>query len=117
MTKAELAKFIADSTAKAALAATAKKDSTLDEKIAAAKGAKAGKDTSLAAAQKENPFFFGAGPLVPRIYMNEQKQQYPAPGSVIGVARIKDTALVNKYLNLTSVKSFIPFKSKILLVS
>jgi SecD/SecF fusion protein len=112
MTKAELAKFIADSTAKAAVAATAKKDSTLDEKIAAAKGAKAGKDTSLAAAQKENPFFFGAGPLVPRIYMNEQKQQYPAPGSVIGVARIKDTALVNKYLSLTSVKALFPSKVK-----
>ncbi len=110
MSKAELAKYMADSIAKAA---TPAKDSTLAEKLAAkSKDPNAGKDTSLAAAQKENPFFFGGGPLVPRVFMNEQKQQYPAPGSVVGVARIKDTAVVNKYLNLTSVKGLFPSKVK-----
>lgn len=110
MSKAELAKYMADSIAKAA---TPAKDSTLAEKLAAkSKDPNAGKDTSLAAALKENPFFFGGGPLVPRVFMNEQKQQYPASGSVVGVARIKDTAVVNKYLNLTSVKGLFPSKVK-----
>lgn len=112
MTKAELAKYIADSTAKAKAAATADDTLSLEAKMAKNKDPKAAKDTSLAAAQKENPFFFGAGPLVPRIYMNDKKQQYAAPGSVVGMARIKDTALVNKYLNLSSVRGLFPNKVK-----
>ncbi|HEY1038157.1 MAG TPA: hypothetical protein VGF30_02055, partial [Bacteroidia bacterium] len=111
MNKKELEKYIADSTAKATVAATAKKDSTLEEKMAAKKNAGI-KDTSLAAAKAENPFFFQGGPLIPNIVQDEKKQQYPGPGSVVGYARIKDTATLNKYLALPSVRGLFPSKAK-----
>jgi SecD/SecF fusion protein len=115
--KAELAKYIADSTAKAVAAASAKKDSTLEEKMAAAK-AKTDKtekkDTSLAAYRLENPFFSQVGPLIPMLGQNEQKQTIAYPGAVVGRARIKDTALVNKYLALPSVRGLFPNKVKFL---
>lgn len=113
LSKKELEKYIADSTAKAAVAATAKKDSTLAEKMAAK--SKAGvKDTSLAAAKLDNPFFFQGGPLIPNIVQDEKKQQYPGQGSIVGYARIKDTATINKYLALPSVKNIFPSKAKFL---
>ncbi len=113
LSKKELEKYIADSTAKAAVAATAKKDSTLAEKMAAKN--KAGvKDTSLAAAKLDNPFFFQGGPLIPNIVQDEKKQQFPGQGSIVGYARIKDTATINKYLALPSVKNIFPAKAKFL---
>jgi SecD/SecF fusion protein len=113
LNKDELAKYIADSIAKAA-AKTDSSKMTLEEKMAAAKSKDKGdkKDTSLAAYKLENPLISQAGPLFPMLMQNEQKQMFPAPGASVGSARIRDTALINKYLALPTVKALFPSKVK-----
>ncbi|WP_256012405.1 protein translocase subunit SecDF [Desertivirga xinjiangensis] len=103
----------ADTTAKAG---TAKAD-TAGGKLAnlgAKPGAAKGKD-SLALNQaeqaKQNPLFTY---LAPATYQAEGGQQSLRPGPVVGYSAQKDTAKVNRYLELPEVKAIIPSNVKFL---
>jgi SecD/SecF fusion protein len=112
MSKEELAKYIADSTAKAAASKVDSSKMTLEEKMAAKKDA--GKDSSGSKldAAKENPLF---AVFSPNVQVDQQsKQTYAGLGASIGMARIKDTAKINRWLALPSVKSVFPNKLKLL---
>ncbi len=54
---------------------------------------------------KNNPLF---AVLFPNIGTNEQGQQVLAPGPVIGLAFLKDTAEVNEYLSIPEVRANFP---------
>ncbi|MCO6501059.1 MAG: protein translocase subunit SecDF [Vicingus serpentipes] len=61
---------------------------------------------------KNHPLF---AVMRPAIYQNQQTQQYEyGKGPVVGIAAIKDTAKVNKYLGMKEVKAFFPPNIKFL---
>lgn len=65
---------------------------------------------SLAIANRQNPLFRVLMPAQP--YQNDQGQQ--EFGSVVGRSLIKDTALVNQYLNIPAVRNNFPANAKFL---
>ena len=101
-------------TSKAAQLAAAKKDSAdkaqaaakLDSnKKAAADTAGLSEDEQRAKFAKENPLY---AVLNPNIGTNEAGQQVYVDGAAFGIAEVKDTAKVNKYLNLPSIRALFP---------
>jgi SecD/SecF fusion protein len=75
----------------------------------------AGKDTSALAKAKlagdVNPLFTV---LRPEIYQDQSGQMQYAPGPIVGLAAVKDTARVNQYLRMPEVKAAIPQSMKFL---
>jgi SecD/SecF fusion protein len=105
-----------DTAAKAATAATAKKDTSkaglsLLNKV----NKSAAKDTSLAGSKAQfatqNPLF---SILSPAMYPGQNGQYQLLPGPVVGVAQQKDTAKVNAYLHSPEVKAQLPQNIKFL---
>lgn len=101
-------------TSKAAQLAVAKKDSANkamaaakadSNKKAAADTAGLSEDEQRAKFNKENPLY---AVLNPNIGTNEAGQQVYVDGAAFGVAEVKDTAKVNKYLNLPSIRALFP---------
>lgn len=97
-------------TSKAAKLAAAKKDSADKAALAAKDTSKkdtAGlsEDEQKAKFAKENPLY---AVLSPNIYQDDNGQQRYADGAAFGLAQIKDTAKVNKYLALPSIRSLFP---------
>lgn len=101
-------------TSKAAQVAVAKKDSANkamaaakadSNKKAAADTAGLSEDEQRARFNKENPLY---AVLNPNIGTNEAGQQVYVDGAAFGVAEVKDTAKVNKYLNLPSIRALFP---------
>lgn len=68
-----------------------------------------GADASFANFAKENPLF---AVLNPNIGQNEQGQQVIAPGPVVGLALLRDTAKINAYLAMPEVKANFPLDMK-----
>lgn len=68
-----------------------------------------GADASFANFAKENPLF---AVLNPNLGQNEQGQQIIAPGPVVGLALLRDTAKVNAYLAMPEVKANFPLDMK-----
>lgn len=107
------------------IAASVKNQKTTSEtKTDTSAGAKAGSLASLAKdnkasdsvskdnqAEKNIPLF---SVLVPPTYQNEQGQMSLVPGSVVGLAQLKDTAKVNAYLRMPEVKAVIPQNMKLM---
>ena len=85
-----------------------------DDNLLANLGAKTNSTDSAAAMAQlgiENPLF---SILMPSIYAAENGQQQLAPGPLVGIANLKDTAKVNAYLARPEVKSIIPGNLKFL---
>lgn len=51
--------------------------------------------------------------LIPNFRQDDQGRTYPAKGPIVGYAEVKDTAKVNRYLNLPRVKTLIPKNMKL----
>jgi SecD/SecF fusion protein len=100
---------------------TTKKDSALslasqlNKKTIASDSGKTGKsknDVDMEKARKENPLF---AILTPMIQYNEKRQPTDySPGPAVGLASVKDTALVNTYLSFPKVKSLFKPHTKFL---
>lgn len=68
-----------------------------------AKTGKSKNDLDIEKARKENPLF---AILTPMIQYNEKREPMDySPGPAVGIASVRDTALVNTYLNFPKVKS------------
>lgn len=110
MTPDQVLKAKADSVVKAD---SASKNQSLEEKLKGTgvatdtnKGA-AKTDTALANYKLNNPLYSMAGPLVPNI---SQDGKYYGFGSSVGYALVKDTAIINGWLNHPKVRSAFPSK-------
>ncbi len=105
------------STLKAAPAATTnaaadtskKSDDLLSNLTGGKKDAK--KDSATVNLGQKNPLF---EVLRPAVYMGENQQMALMPGSMVGIASLKDTAKVNAYLQRPEVKSILPGNLKLL---
>jgi len=105
------------STLKAAPAATTnaaadtskKSDDLLSNLTGGKKDAK--KDSAAVNLGQKNPLF---EVLRPAVYMGENQQMALMPGSMVGIASLKDTAKVNAYLQRPEVKSILPGNLKLL---
>lgn len=105
------------STLKAAPAATTnatadtskKSDDLLSNLTGGKKDAK--KDSAAVNLGQKNPLFEA---LRPAVYMGENQQMALMPGSMVGIASLKDTAKVNAYLQRPEVKSILPGNLKLL---
>ena len=105
------------STLKAAPAATTnatadtskKSDDLLSNLTGGRKDAK--KDSAAVNLGQKNPLF---EVLRPAVYMGENQQMALMPGSMVGIASLKDTAKVNAYLQRPEVKSILPGNLKLL---
>ncbi|WP_336834883.1 protein translocase subunit SecDF [Sphingobacterium siyangense] len=105
------------STLKAAPAATTnaaadtskKSDDLLSNLTGGKKDAK--KDSVAVNLGQKNPLF---EVLRPAVYMGENQQMALMPGSMVGIASLKDTAKVNAYLQRPEVKSILPGNLKLL---
>ncbi|WP_286767645.1 MULTISPECIES: protein translocase subunit SecDF [Sphingobacterium] len=105
------------STLKAAPAATTnaaadtskKSDDLLSNLTGGKKDAK--KDSAAVNLGQKNPLF---EVLRPAVYIGENQQMALMPGSMVGIASLKDTAKVNAYLQRPEVKSILPGNLKLL---
>ncbi|WP_209578789.1 protein translocase subunit SecDF [Sphingobacterium sp. UBA1498] len=69
------------------------------------------KDSAAVNLGQKNPLF---EVLRPAVYMGENQQMALMPGSMVGIASLKDTAKVNAYLQRPEVKSILPGNLKLL---
>jgi SecD/SecF fusion protein len=98
---------------------TTKKDSTLSlaqqlktPGVAEDSTGKGKNDLNIEKARKENPLF---AVLTPLIQYNEKREPVDyTPGPAVGIASVKDTALVNQYLSYPKVKSLFKPHTKFL---
>ena len=112
LTPAEIAKEKESAIAKAKEDSTNKAKESLAQKLksdtkADTANKKAANDTAVANYKANNPLYSMAGPLVPNI---SQDGKYFGLGSVVGYARVKDTAQINTWLNNPKVRSVFPSK-------
>lgn len=98
----------ADASAKTDSGKSDSKENSLIAKIQKAKGDSTGGDTTSQTQvdfKNNNPLF---SILAPSYYVNDQGQQTLTPGSVCGLALIKDTSKVNEYFSYPEVKATLP---------
>ncbi|MBS1646886.1 MAG: protein translocase subunit SecDF [Bacteroidetes bacterium] len=110
LTKEELAKAKTDSVAKIKEDSAKNASKSLAQKLnntSDSAKTKAANDTALANYKINNPLYSMAGPLVPNV---SQDGKYFGLGAVVGYARVKDTSLVNSYLNNPKVRAIFPSK-------
>jgi len=105
-----------DTTAKASTASTdtaaaGGKLATLGAKKGTEGKGKDSLNVNQAEQAKQNPLF---SVLAPATYQAENGQQSLRPGAVVGWAAQKDTAKINSYFNLPTVKSIIPSNVRLL---
>ncbi|MNW99934.1 bifunctional preprotein translocase subunit SecD/SecF [compost metagenome] len=86
-----------------------KSDDLLSNLTGGKKDAK--KDSAAVNLGQKNPLF---EVLRPAVYMGENQQMALMPGSMVGIASLKDTAKVNAYLQRPEVKSILPGNLKLL---
>jgi len=96
-------------TTNAAADTSKKSDDLLSNLTGGKKDAK--KDSAAVNLGQKNPLF---EVLRPAVYMGENQQMALMPGSMVGIASLKDTAKVNAYLQRPEVKSILPGNLKLL---
>ncbi len=108
-TLASTLKATAATTAPAAADSSKKSDDLLSNLTGGKKDGQ--KDSAAVNLAQKNPLF---EVLRPAVYMGENQQMALMPGSMVGIASLKDTAKVNTYLQRPEVKSILPGNLKLL---